>query len=93
MKTAISLKEMFILKELNDSELKETVAENYLKRFYECKRRHQCQDDIQSSKISHMNSSVSYSLIDDSESEWKEEVLNEQISSKVLNCENEERER
>ena len=38
MKTAISLKEMFILKELNDSELKETVAENYLKRFYECKR-------------------------------------------------------
>ena len=38
MKTAISLKETFILKELNDSELKETVTENYLKRFYKCKR-------------------------------------------------------
>ena len=38
MKTAISLKKTFILKKLNDSKLKETVAENYLKRFYECKR-------------------------------------------------------
>ena len=38
MKTAIPLKEMFILKKLNDSKLKETVAENYLKRFYEHKR-------------------------------------------------------
>ena len=40
MKTVIPLKEMFILKKLNDSKLRETVAENYLKRFYECKRQH-----------------------------------------------------
>ena len=40
MKTTISLKEIFILKKLNDSKLKETVAENYLKRFYEYKRQH-----------------------------------------------------
>ena len=42
MKTVIPLKETFILKELNDSKLKETVAENYLKRFYKHKRQHQC---------------------------------------------------
>ena len=40
-----------------------------------------------------MNSSVLYSLIDDSDSDWEEEVLNEQISSEILNSENEERER
>ena len=38
MKTVIPLKETFILKELNDSKLEETVMKNYLKRFYECKR-------------------------------------------------------
>ena len=38
MKTAISLKETFILKKLNDSKLRGTVTENYLKRFYKYKR-------------------------------------------------------
>ena len=38
MKTVISLKKTFILKKLNDNKLKETVAENYLKRFYKHKK-------------------------------------------------------
>ena len=49
--------------------------------------------NIQNIKISYVNSPVLYSLINGSDSEWEEKVLNEWILSRILNSENEERER